>query len=211
METDSRNDRREELPGFGKIASVLYLLSYLLSGKASSRNHRAGGAQGFGKIGPLVPLFVSLLAGKADSRNDRRPEPWVSRRSSPFFSVFFPVLRKAGSQNHKREDWDFATIWTVFPAAEDCATAPTMGENRGSPRRPSSSQRYTVDNPTPAHLAAVSRDPPRQSSVTTARAAGVVNFDGRPPGLRRTAMIEPPNLRPNCFFHRFKRPAEDLG
>src|SRR5271157_3378747 len=91
------------------------------------------------------------------------------------------------------EDRDFATIWTVFPAAEDCATAHTIGENRGSPRRPSASQRYNVDIPTPADLAAASRDPPRASSATTARAAGVVNFDGRPPGLRRTAMIEPPN------------------
>src|SRR5271157_2402236 len=101
------------------------------------------------------------------------------------------------------EDRDFATIWTVFPAAEDCATAPTIGENRGSPRRPSASQRYTVDNPTPADLAAASRDPPRASSATTARAAGVVNFDGRPPGLRRTAMIEPPNLSAPSVFSSF--------
>ena len=89
-----------------------------------------------------------------------------------------------------------------FPSGRGLRHGLRQGENRGSPRRPRSSHRYRVDTPIPADFAAASRDSPWHSAVTTARAVGVVNLDGRPPGLRRTAMIEPPNLSPPPFFHR---------
>src|SRR5271157_5400808 len=126
-------------PGFGNVSGeVSPALSTACTGNGFSKR-TAGGAPGFGKISPLVSLLDSLFAGKGDSRNARREEPPVSRRSSPVFPFLFRFQRKPGSQNHQRKDRDFATIWTVFPAAEDCATASARGENRGSPRRPRSS------------------------------------------------------------------------
>lgn len=202
LETDSRNDRREEPPGFGKIAPVLYLLFTCFQEKPVLGT--IGRAErGFRENRP--PCFAACFPVCRESRFSKRSAAGAPgfKTIEPRFSVSFPFSRKPSSQNHQREDRDFATFWTVFPAAEDCATAPTMGENRGSPRRPSSSHRYRVDTPIPADLAAASRDPPRQSSATTARAVGVVNFDGRPPGLRRTATIEPPNLSPPPCFPPF--------
>src|SRR5208283_4977868 len=133
-----------------------------------------------GKSAPLFPCSIACSQGKLILETNGGRSPGFRDDRVPFFRFFSvsngkPILRTTRGRIG------------IFPPSErfsrrprTAPRPPPWGRTEG---RPGASQRYTVDNPTPADLAAASRDPPRQSSATTARAAGVVNFDGRPPGL----------------------------
>src|SRR5271157_3897002 len=151
-ETDSRNGRREEPPGFERTDPLPFVARFATCKESPFSEPSAGGAPQVSGGSPR--LFTCLSGSRVLGTPGPRPQP-----------------------NRFRIDRNSPNESRVLPAEVAAGTAAAREENRGSPRRPSASQRYNVDIPIPADLAAASRDSPRHSSATTARAAAVVNFD----------------------------------